>query len=69
MLRESLKSRGLGQKLVQNGVITRMQYIEAFALASTNGTSIERVLVERGYATLEQIEQTRIGMWRMVRIA
>ncbi len=69
MLQESLRNKGLGQQLVQSGVISRLQYVEAFALASASGLSIERVLVERGYATPDQIEQARFGLWRMVRIA
>jgi hypothetical protein len=58
-----------GLQLVQSGIISRLQFVEAFALAQATGAPVERMLVERGYATAQQLEQASSEMWRLVQLA
>ena len=59
----------LGRRLVQAGIISRMQYVEAFVLAHAGGKSVEDVLLDKGYASPEQFEQIQLDTWRIVKLA
>ena len=66
---ESATAGRLGEQLVQRGVISRMQLVEVFVLAQASGHPLEKILLDHGYVTSGQLEQARLGLWRLVEIA
>jgi hypothetical protein len=69
MNRDSATAGRLGEDLVRCGYISRLQLVEAFVLAKVSGQPLEQVLLERRYVTPGQLEQARLGQWRLVQLA
>ena len=47
----------LGDKLIASGVITQAQLEEALNEQKKNGKKLGEVLVEKGYATKQQVDE------------